>query len=613
MTWKIKFDDLKIHSLETENEYLEEDTKTNFLMRSIPQIESEAESSRKPNRSNFANAAKGFSPLSRKARNQENININQEGERVTDLAEFQGRTVVMKRLSKKSVHLSRKVLIELKQVRDINHENLNTFIGACIESPNILLVWSHCRKGSLQDVLNNDEYRIDEAFKMSMFVDISAGMKFLHGSPIKFHGSLTSSKCVIDSHWVVKITDWGLHNFKAGQEKDHVEKVSTELLWAAPEHINLSKLEKGGMSQKGDVYSFGIILQEISTRTGPFNDCGLEPQEIIQRVKAHDDPPFRPKLSTEEVRPEIMQLMCECWNEDPEERPHFLRICERLKKISGRLRNTNFIENMVSMMEKHSNHLEQLVEERNRQLNEEKEKTDRLLCRLLPQPVAEQLKLYNSVQAEEFEEVTIFFSDIVGFTKLCSNSQPLEVVDFLNDLYVAFDEIISNYDVYKVETIGDAYMVVSGCPVLNGKNHAGEIGSMALDVLSSMTQFTIRHRPDEQLQLRIGIHTGPVVAGVVGVTMPRYCMFGHSVNIAMKMESTGVGLRIHVSKDAHLRLVELEGFFFEERDEAKSKSLGMSTTYWLVGKEGFNKPLPDPAPDISEQVFETLERLFYSV
>jgi len=119
---------------------------------------------------------------------------------------------------------------------------------------------------------------------------------------------------------------------------------------------------------------------------------------------------------------------------------------------------------MLSMMEKHANHLEQLVDDRTTQLNEEKDRTDKLLNRLLPPLVAEQLKIHSSVQAEEFEEVTIFFSDIVGFTKLASSSKPLEIVDLLNDLNVAFDEIITRFDVYKVETVGDAYVVVSGCP-----------------------------------------------------------------------------------------------------------------------------------------------------
>ncbi|XP_078345063.1 atrial natriuretic peptide receptor 1-like [Oculina patagonica] len=530
----------------------------------------------------------------------------------TNIGMYHGQEVVIRRLRKRSVQLTREVLIELKQVRDLRHENLNPFIGACIESPNILLMWSYCKKGSLKEVLANDENKIDYAFKLSMSIDIAAGMKYLHNSPIKLHGNLTSSNCMIDSHWVVSITDWGLHNFKAGEEKVECDanKMYADLLWTAPEHINLGKVEREGSSQRADVYSYGIILQEIATRSKPFADCPMGPREIIHRVVAHEEPPYRPDLTCVEVKHEFVDLMVDCWSDDPEERPHFFRIVDRLKKISGR--KSNIIENMVSMMEKHANHLEQLVDERTTQLNEEKERTDKLLNRLLPPLVAEQLKIHNSVQAEEFEEVTIFFSDIVGFTKLASSSKPLEIVDLLNDLNVAFDEIITRFDVYKVETVGDAYVVVSGCPKLNGIKHAGEIASMALELLSHMFFFRVRHLPDHQLQLRIGIHTGPVVAGVVGVTMPRFCLYGHTVHIASKMESCGLPHRIHVSREARTRLVELGGYHLQEKGQVQIKRLGLVTTYWLIGKEGFDKPLPDPPLETSEPIFETLDVYYAS-
>ncbi|KAG8237780.1 hypothetical protein J437_LFUL017331, partial [Ladona fulva] len=260
--------------------------------------------------------------------------------------------------------------------------------------------------------------------------------------------------------------------------------------------------------------------------------------------------PFRPDLDilrTIDSRPEyILSCMRDCWAEDPDARPDFRSIRVQLKKMREGMQR-NIMDQMMDMMEKYANHLEDLVGQRTKLLFEEKQKTEDLLHRMLPAPVANNLTKGIGVEPESFDSVTIYFSDIVGFTALSAASSPLQVVNFLNDLYTLFDSIIRGYDVYKVETIGDAYMVVSGLPIRNENRHAGEIASMSLDLLHAVGNHCIAHRPNEKLKLRIGIHTGPVVAGVVGLTMPRYCLFGDTVNTASRMESSGEPLRIHIS------------------------------------------------------------------
>ncbi|PIK46081.1 hypothetical protein BSL78_17074 [Apostichopus japonicus] len=148
------------------------------------------------------------------------------------------------------------------------------------------------------------------------------------------------------------------------------------------------------------------------------------------------------------------------------------------------------------------------LEDKTQLLHQEKKRSDSLLYRMLPRSVAIQLKGDHEVRAENYEAVTIYFSDIVGFTVLSSNSSPMQVVSLLNALYNLFDSRIEVYDVYKVETIGDSYMVASGLPNRNGDKHAGEIATLALDLMDRLRYFQVPHRPEEKLQLRVGLHTG---------------------------------------------------------------------------------------------------------
>uniref|UniRef100_A0A8C1LQN5 Guanylate cyclase n=1 Tax=Cyprinus carpio TaxID=7962 RepID=A0A8C1LQN5_CYPCA len=498
---------------------------------------------------------------------------------------FKGNLVAIKHVNKKRIELTRQVLFELKHMRDVQFNHLTRFIGACIDPPNICIVTEYCPRGSLQDILENESINLDWMFRYSLINDIVKGMNYLHNSYIGSHGNLKSSNCVVDSRFVLKIADYGLASFRLCCENEDSHALYAKKLWTAPELLIYDRHPHQG-TQKGDVYSFGIILQEIALRNGPFYVEGMDlsPKEIIQKVRNGQKPYFRPTTDNSRHCEELTILMEGCWAEDPAERPDFSHIKIFIAKFNKE-GSTSILNNLLSRMEQYANNLENLVEERTQAYLEEKRKAENLLYQILPHSVAEQLKRGETVQAEAFDSVTIYFSDIVGFTSMSAESTPLQVVTLLNDLYTCFDAIIDNFDVYKVETIGDAYMVVSGLPVRNGKLHAREIASMSLALLEQVKTFKIRHIPNNQLRLRIGIHTGPVCAGVVGLKMPRYCLFGDTVNTASRMESTGEALRIHLSSATKEVLDEFGYFDLQLRGDVEMKGKGKMRTYWLLGEK----------------------------
>lgn len=479
-------------------------------------------------------------------------------------------------------------------MRDFSHDNLARFVGICCEEPNFAVVTELSTRGCLSDMLENESVKIDWTFKYSIISDIVEGMTFLHSTPIGFHGRLRSSNCVIDSRFTVKIINFGLKSLdlQVHRVTDGEAFNPRCLLWTAPEHLRERDPERSG-SQKGDVYSFAIVLQEIVTRSSPFENTegsgrkkgNLGPEEVLDRLKMGCIPPFRPAVSPDEAPPELIDLMQLCWAEDPNVRPDFASIRPRLKHITKGVTSKNFLDNLLNRMEQYANNLEKIVEEKTQAMMEEKMKMEEILYQLLPKTIAEQLKKGSTVKPEAFECVSLFFSDIEGFTSLSAESSPLQVVDLLNDLYTCFDAIIDNYDVYKVETIGDAYMCASGLPVRNGVNHGREISRMALDLRDAMSTFRIRHKPGRQLRVRIGLHCGPCVGGVVGIQMPKYCLFGDTVIIASKMESHGEPMKVHISGEMrHFLQQHFPSFQTSTRGQIDVKGRSPMTTYWLDGE-----------------------------
>jgi PAS domain S-box-containing protein len=219
----------------------------------------------------------------------------------------------------------------------------------------------------------------------------------------------------------------------------------------------------------------------------------------------------------------------------------------------------------------------------------EQDKSERLLLNILPKLIAHRLKQDQPTLAkqsgaapiaESFDDVTILFADIVGFTPLSARLEPIELVNLLNQIFSTFDHLAQQYGLEKIKTIGDAYMVVGGLPVPND-NHAEAIGHMALDMQQAIHRFQLEQ--GESFQIRIGINTGPVVAGVIGINKFIYDLWGDAVNVASRMESSGIPGKIQVTQETYQRLKDK--FEFEERGAIVVKGKGKMMTYWLTERK----------------------------
>jgi class 3 adenylate cyclase len=212
-----------------------------------------------------------------------------------------------------------------------------------------------------------------------------------------------------------------------------------------------------------------------------------------------------------------------------------------------------------------------------RALTLEQERSERLLRNILPAPIATRLKQHEDVIADGFPEVTVLFADLVDFTRRSQRSRPQQVVQVLDELFSAFDRLTRRHGLEKIKTIGDAYMVAGGLPEPR-PDHAEAVAELALAIREEIAR---RADPSGQpLQIRIGIDTGPVVAGVIGQDKFSYDLWGDTVNTASRMESSGVPGCIQVTERTYRRL--RDGYRFQRRGPIQVKGKGTMVTYFLV-------------------------------
>jgi class 3 adenylate cyclase len=396
--------------------------------------------------------------------------------------------------------------------------------------------------GSLYDLLHNETLAVDEKMLQRMLQDASQGIRFLHSAaPPVFHGKLTTQNILVDRQFRAKVSDFGL-------SRDSCTFAMENQFWKAPE---LLRCETECNAQT-DIYAFGMVLYEVYTRTEPYD--GEDPREVLRFV-ADSEVQKRPTLPSTCSAP-VQSLIIDCLQEAPELRPSSEELYTRLQRLETDSAETDTSPDtgVVSLFD------------------------------IFPAHIAEALSKGRKVEPEYRDVVTIFFSDIVNFTTISSSLEPRKVANMLDRLYSAFDNLSTKHDVFKVETIGDAYMAVTNLVSPQQNDHAKRIASFAIDAIEAANTILIDEDDPSSgyISIRVGFHSGPVVADVVGSRNPRYCLFGDTVNTASRMESNSDINRILCSEfSATVLAAQCPEIPVTSRGLITIKGKGDMSTFWV--------------------------------
>lgn len=444
-------------------------------------------------------------------------------------------------------------LSEMRLLSSLRHPNICTVMGAVVSREfTPMLVMEYMDYGSLNDLLQNETMYLSGEIILQITRDVAQGLRYLHtAKPPILHGDLKPANILIDSRFRAKVCDFGL----SLKKKD---VISGSLLWLPPEYL----VGNEEYSPKCDMYSMGIILNEIYARVTPYKgqDCDLKTLLIEICDRRVNRRPTMP----ETVPPRMVELVKKLWSRDPNTRP----TAKDLDRI---------------MMDFNVTDVEPLTSEQLRA----KPRTQDMIYEIFPRHIAEALKAGKKVEPESHELVTVLFSDIKGFTDISREISPMKVSEMLDRLYLAFDRIARKHGVFKVETIGDAYMGVTNLVEKQAEDHVKRIAEFAIDMINEAGQILIDEDAPEKgfIRIRVGFHSGPVVANVIGSLNPRYGLFGDTVNTASRMESNSAGSRILCSETSYMLLKrQAPNMPACNRGKIQVKGKGDMVTYW-VGDE----------------------------
>ncbi|XP_055353691.1 guanylate cyclase 2D-like [Paramacrobiotus metropolitanus] len=447
---------------------------------------------------------------------------------------------VIRKAARTSARVETSIAALLLELHSIHHDNIQRLLGLCSTPQYIWIVVPLVKRGTLEMLMAVME--LDWDFRLSFISDIMQGLSYIHNSSLKYHGNLSERTCLIDSRFVVKIACLGFEQIKA------VVSPTRQSRKVKPVHFNVY--------QKTDILSFHALVILLS--------------KYVPMDLTHVGAPqsFNLRKRMEIFGSEI-------------ENCHCMENVEQKFRETFPGRRKNPIESVLDRLEGYTDTLEKAVQSRTEELAVEQDRCNQLLEQILPRPVVQALRSNIYVKPELFECVSICFTDLPGSVAWIATVSSSKVINLLHAVYLMFDEEISKYDVHKIETIGDTYMVASGIPVRNGIQHVTAICRMAKSMMDRFGTFCLPK--GTHMQLRAGIHSGPCAAGVVGHKLPRYCLFGDAVNTSSRMTTHGEPGRIHASENTILLIPkDAMDVVYINRGEIFVKGKGQMSTYWIV-------------------------------
>ena len=413
-----------------------------------------------------------------------------------------------------------------------------------------MLVMEYMDHGSLYDLLHNDTVLIEGELILPILRDIAQGVRFLHAaSPRVIHGDLKAQNILVDSKFRAKVTDFGL------SQKKRLGATGTPF-WMAPELLR----QESENNASTDMYAFGIILYEVYSRKDPYE--GEDSDLVLQQVA-------NPILNKRPVVPATMPervsvLMTQCTHNDPVSRPKIETIDKELRLLSA------------ASLEPQNN------EDFSRSAPSSNGSRD-LQFEAFPDHIAAALLENRKVEPENRDCVTILCCQLADLSDVSSTLSPAKLSDLLHRLHTSIDDILHKYDIFKLETIGNSYMAVANL-IKDQPDHAVRIAQFAVDILNlvSSTVIDTDNPTHGHARMQIGFHSGPVVANVVGIRNPRYCVFGETVNMANHMQASCAPNHVHCSeRTAMLLQVQSPDIKLYPRGEVAVKGKGVVRTYWV--------------------------------